>query len=114
MLIEYDHTSNIFLRVRQAESTSLPPTHSCRTSPGLSRSLLWICTVFPQLDSQTAGDLFTSHPPTPSFILPKAPNGKAENEYITRKEQRVRNKVGRDLTIWALIILMQPDLLAIV
>ncbi len=71
VLIEYDHTFNIFLRVKQAESPSLPPTHSCRTSSGPSRSLLWICTVFPQLDSQTAGDLFTSHPRLHLSFFPK-------------------------------------------
>lgn len=34
VLIEDDHTYNIFLGVKQAEWTSLPPTHACRTSRG--------------------------------------------------------------------------------
>lgn len=62
VLIEYDHTFNIFLHVKEEESSLLPPTQACRTSSGPYSS------GFAQIDLQTAADLFTSHPPSFSFL----------------------------------------------
>lgn len=92
VLIEYDHTSNIFLHVKQAEST-FPAAHTRTHNIIRAFSSLALDLFSPQLDSQTAGDFI--HPPlpsphthTPSFILPKASTvymDEAEDEYISRE-----------------------------
>lgn len=105
MLIEYDHTYNIFLHVKQAESTFLPPTHACRTSPGAFSLLVLGSALFSHRLLETYSPPIH---PLHSFFL-KLPvyrwTKQILNILLVKRGKRMIIKVRRELTIeWPLII----------